>query len=273
MRKSLALILLLPSLASAEPAFEKASLRFFEQADGPILPVARRIYTTRFDATRTRKLAVEVTGTYVAPDSSVTVPLTCQLRKPDGSVAASERPMEFQFFAGKTESNSANLLWGTVEDRDWPPGAYEVECLAGDKPLAKATFDMAQNPPEVADGDIRVKAMRIFPVAEQLPPIDARAYVNTLPADQTTRIGVELEFSHAPLGRAAKVPVDCWYFWPDGQTSSPLVLSYEPQPTWAGGYSAGAMGFESTGKWTKGIYTVSCSILGQPVGVERFDVE
>jgi hypothetical protein len=50
MKKSLALACLLPSLAAAAPAFEQASLRFFEQSDGPILPVARRIYTTRFDA-------------------------------------------------------------------------------------------------------------------------------------------------------------------------------------------------------------------------------
>jgi len=132
---------------------------------------------------------------------------------------------------------------------------------------------MALNPPEIADGDIRVKALRIFPVADQLPPISARKYMNVLPADGTTRIGVELEFSHAPLGHAAKLPVDCWFFWPDGQTSPPLVLSYEPQPTWAGGYSAGAMGFEAPGSWTKGIYAVSCSIQGQPVGLERFEID
>jgi len=272
MKKSLALACLLPSLAAAAPAFEQASLRFFEQSDGPILPVARRIYTTRFDAVRTRRLGVEVIGTYAAPDSAATVALTCRLTKPDGSVAPAERPMEFEFFAGKTESRSANLLWGVAEDRDWQPGTYEVECLAADKPVATAAFDMALNPPEVADGDIRVKALRIFPVADQLPPISARKYMNVLPADGTTRIGIELEFSHAPLGHAAKLPVDCWFFWPDGQTSPPLVLSYEPQPTWAGGYSAGAMGFEAPGSWTKGVYTVSCSIQGQPVGVERFEV-
>jgi len=149
----------------------------------------------------------------------------------------------------------------------------EVECRAADKPVAKATFDMALNPPEVAVGDIRVKALRIFPVADQLPAISARQYANALPADSTTRIGIELEFSHAPLGHAAKLPVDCWFFWPDGQTSPPLVLSYEPQPTWAGGYSAGAMGFETPGSWTKGTYTVSCSIQGQPAGVERFEID
>ena len=272
MKKALALACLLPSLAAAAPAFEQASLRFFEQSDGAILPVTWRIYTTRFDAIRTRRLAVEVLGTYAAPDSAATVPLTCRMKKPDGSIALAERPMEFEFFAGKTESRSANLLWGMAEDRDWQPGTYEVECLADDTPVAKATFDMFLNAPEVADGAIRVRALRIFPVEEQLPPISARKYMGELAADVTTRIGVELEFSHAPLGHAAKLPVDCWFFWPDGQTSPPLVLSYEPQPTWAGGYSAGAMGFETPGSWTKGIYSVSCSIQGQPVAVERFEV-
>jgi len=181
--------------------------------------------------------------------------------------------MEFEFFAGKTETRSANLLWGVTDDRDWQPGAYEVECVAADQPVAKATFEMALNPPEVADGDIRVKNLRIFPVVDQLPPIDARKYTDVLSADVTTRIGVELEFSHAPLGHAAKLPVDCWFFWPDGQTSPPVVLSYEPQPTWAGGYSAGAMGFPSAGNWIKGVYTVSCAINGQPAAVERFEVD
>jgi hypothetical protein len=69
------------------------------------------------------------------------------------------------------------------------------------------------------------------------------------------------------------VPVDCWFFWPDGQTSPPMVLSYEPEPSWAGGFSAAAMGFAEPGGWNKGVYTVSCAIGGQPVAVERFDVE
>jgi hypothetical protein len=273
MKRALALALLLPGPAQAAPAFEHAALRFFEQADGPILPVARRIYTTRFDATRTRRLGVEFSAGYAAPETAATVALACTLTRPDGSTAAAERPMDFQFFAGKTGSQSANLLWGTADERDWAPGSYAVECLADGAPAAKATFDVLRNPPEVADGEIRVRAIRIFAVEEQLPPIEERRYATTLKADLTRRIGVEIEFAHAPLGHAAKVPVDCWFFWPDGQTSPPLVLGYEPQPAWAGGYSAGAMGFAEPGGWTKGIYTVSCAIGGQPAAVERFDVE
>jgi hypothetical protein len=272
MKRALALALLAPPLAHAAPAFEGASLRFFEQADGPILPVARRIYTTRFDATRTRRLGVELAARYAAPASDSTVPIACTLRQPDGGTLPAERPMDFQFFAGKTESNAANLLWGVVEGGDWPAGRYEVECRSGGEPLAKAALEIVRNPPEVADGDIRVRAMRIFPVVEALPPIGSREYATTLSAGETLRVGVELEFSHAPLGRAAKFPAECWFFWPDGQTSPPLELRYEPEADWAGGYSAGAMGFAEPGRWAAGTYTVSCAMGGQPVAVERFEV-
>jgi hypothetical protein len=273
MKFSLALLMLVPMLAASGPEFERASLRFFEQADGPILPVARRVYTTRFDATRTRRLGIEVTARYAEPESVAVQPLDCTLRKPDGGIVPAERPMEFQFFEGKTESNSANLLWGVSEDRSWEPGEYEVECRAAGRPVAKAGFQVTLNPPEVADGDIRVKALRVFPVAGNLPAIDAREYTGVLRADETTRIGVELEFTHGPLGRTLTLPVDCHFFWPDGQTSPPLVLSYEPKPTWAGGYSAGAMGWEEPGNWPRGIYTVACAIDGQPAAIDRFEID
>ena len=273
MRKFLALACLVPRLANAEPAFEQASLRFFEQADGPILPVERRVYTTRFDAVRTRRLGVEVAGLYAAPQAAATLALACILGKPDGTTAAAERSMDFRFYAGETGSSAANLLWGAPDGEDWAPGRYQVECFADGVPVAKAGFEMSRNPPEVADGEIRVKALRIFPVEGSLPPIEARRYSDALFAASTTQIGVELEFAHAPLGHDARVPVDCWFFWPDGQTSPPVVLSYEPQPGWAGGYSAGAMGFPSAGRWIRGVYTVSCAIAGQPAAVERFEMD
>jgi hypothetical protein len=273
MKCLLACTLLLPATSGAAPAFETAGLRFFRQADGPILPAARRVYTTRFDATRLDRLGVELAATYAVTEDADPVPLDCALRRPDGSSAPAERPMEFRFFAGKTSSQSANLLWGRPDGSDWPVGTYEVECRAGEAPVAKASFEVLRNPPEVQEGEVRIEAIRIFAVEELLPPIKDRRYALAFAADQTRRIGVELEFAHAPIGHAVKVPVDCWFFWPDGQTSPPLVLSYEPEPTWAGGYSAAAMGFEEPGGWNAGVYTVSCAIGGQPVAVERFDVE
>lgn len=264
--------ILLPFAAAGEPAFERTAIRLFEQADGPILPVARRLYSTRFDSTRMRMLAVEVSATYAAPDTATMIPLACTLKRPDGSQSPSDRPMSFQFFEGKTESHSANLLWSAAADQDWKPGSYEVECVANGKSLGKASFEVALNPPEVADGGIRVEAVRVFPVEGKLPPRLLRKYSISFPAETTTRVGIELEFTHAALGRAAKVPVECYFFWPDGQTSPAVILSYEPEPTWAGGYSAGAMGWEQAGNWPKGVFTISCAIYGQPVVVDRFDL-
>jgi hypothetical protein len=273
MKRLLACALLLPASAPAAPAVERAGLRLFEQADGDILPDTRRVYSTRFDATRTRRLGVEYAAEYAAPEADSTAPLACALTRPDGTTSAAERPMDFRFYAGKPGSTAANLLWGMPDGQEWAVGRYAVECQGDGLPSAKAAFEVFLNPPEVADGNIRVRAMRLFAVEELLPPIDQRRYAARFAADATRRIGVELEFAHAPLGHAAHIPVDCWFFWPDGQTSPPVVLSYEPQPDWAGGYSAGAMGYAETGVWTKGTYTVSCAIGGQPVAIERFDVE
>lgn len=264
--------LLAPLAAFAEPALESASIRFFEQADGPVLAFARRLYTSRFDATRMRMLGVEIAATHTPPAEAATISLACTLRKPDGTEVRSERAVELQLFAGQSQSYGASLLWRPAADAPWQPGLYEVGCVTGASPAGRAQFEVAVNPAEVADGDIRVAALRIFPVEEQLPPRPLRSYVQSLVGDETRRIGVELEFSHAPLDRTAKFPVDCWFFWPDGQTSPPLVLSYEPQPSWAGGYSAGAMGWEQAGNWQKGVYTVTCAMHGQPVYVDRFDV-
>src|SRR5262245_46195942 len=98
MRKALALACFLPSLAAAAPTLEQASLRFFEQPDGPILPVARRVYTSRFDTVRTRRLGVEVAATYPKQDADSTVALACILKKPDGATVPAERTLDFRFY-------------------------------------------------------------------------------------------------------------------------------------------------------------------------------
>jgi hypothetical protein len=255
-----------------QTALGPPSIRLFEQADGPVLPPTRRVYSTRFDAWRTRMLGVEIRAGREASDAASSIPVDCTLTRPDGSDAPAERAVTLDFDAGQTHSQGAALLWRRPASQEWPPGSYIVECRAPDRPPAKATLQIAENPPDVTAGEIRVAAMRIFPVDTVLPPQPQREYAATLAAEQTKRIGVEIEFSHAPLGRTARIPVDCWFFWPDGQTSPPLELSYEPQPDWAGGFSAGAMGFEQPGSWPKGVYTVTCAMHGRPVAVERFDV-
>jgi hypothetical protein len=255
-----------------EAALGSPVIRVFEQAEGPILPPTRRMYTTRFDSTRTRRIGVELAATHAATSEPGTMAVDCKLTKPDGSEIPADGPLTFRMQAGETQSQSAGLLWGRPEGQDWAPGTYEIECRAGDKHAGKAQFVIARNPVDVEEGAIRVTALRIFPVEIALPPQPARQYSLSLAADETGRIGVEIEFSHAPIGHTPRIPVDCWFFWPDGQTSPPLVLSYEPKPNWAGGYSAGAMGFDEPGSWPKGVYAVSCAMHGRPVAVERFEL-
>ncbi|MGH8251805.1 MAG: hypothetical protein ACREVI_14110 [Steroidobacteraceae bacterium] len=265
---------LAPALAAAadQPPLHDVTIRLFEQADAAVLPLARRLYSTHFDATRTRMLGVEIAAGYAAPEEALQVPVSCTMKRPDGSEAASPRPMTFQLFAGSTQSSSANLLWGVAPEEDWAPGSYQVRCLVDDKEIGQTPFEVQLNPADFAQAEIRVASMRLFPVDSELPARADRKYTLELDAGATRRIGVELEFTHAPLGRAMQIPVECYYLWPDGQTSPPLVLRYEPQAAWPGGYSAGAMGWDETGNWPQGVYTVACMSHGRPVAIDRFEV-
>jgi len=262
-----------PAIAAPAPELHEVSLRLFEQADEVVLPIARRVYSTRFDATRMRMLGVEITASYADPEATTQVPVACTMQRPDGSLSPADREMSIPLFDGYVESNSANLLWGVALEEDWVPGVYKVECRVEDRLIGQSQFEVMLNPSDVANAEIRVAALQLFPVETDLPARTERRYTSKLAAATTRRIGIELEFTHEPLGRALTVPVECYYFWPDGQTSPPIVLSYEPQPTWPGGYSAGALGWEEPGNWLAGVYTVTCSIYGRPVVVDRFLME
>ncbi len=271
----LSLLLALPAMAQAPdaPSFTRSTLRLFEQADDGVEPVARRIYATHFDATRMRWLGVELEATYAAPKENVLLPLDCSMVRPDGTRVPTERDMSFQLFAGEAESSSANVLWGVEDEDDWPPGQYRVECDAAGKRVGEVTFEVVQGPSDVAGADIHVAEMRFFPVVEDLPAKEQRAYTRRFGGAETRRIGVELEFTHAPLSKVVKVPIACYFYWPDGQTSPPLALSYQPEATWPGGYAAGGMGWDDPGQWMRGVYTTVCMIYGRPVAIERLEIQ
>lgn len=268
----LAFTLSLAASAADPPALDAVTIRLFEQADAEILPVSRRLYSTRFDATRTRTLGVEIAASHAAPESAAEITVECSMQQPDGSANPPDRPLILTVAAGVTRSSSAGLPWRAPDSGGWQPGEYAIECRIAGQIAAESRIEIVQNPPDVPGTDIRVAAVRLFPVERTLPARDERRYAGTLVAAETNHIGVELEFTHAPLGQAMKIPVECYYFWPDGQTSPAVMLSYEPQATWAGGYSAGAIGWDQPGHWLPGVYTVTCMIGGRPVIVDRFDL-
>lgn len=267
-------LLALPPAAMPADDFplREAEIRLFEQADVGVQPLARRAYGTHFDVTRMRWLGVEITGSYQAPDQDLLLPVECSMRRPDGTQVPTARDMSFQLFANETQSSSANLLWGVEDEDDWPAGHYEVECTVAGHKLGPAPFEVVQNPTDVAGAEIRVAGMRFFPVVDGLPRREERHYTTVLESADTRRVGVELEFTHAPLGSAVKVPIACYFYWPDGQTSPPLNLSYEPEATWPGGYAAGGMGWDEPGQWPPGVYTVVCMIHGRPAAVDRVEI-
>lgn len=268
-------LLALPSAAVATDDFplRSATIRLFEQADVGVQSVARRAYATHFDATRMRWLGVEITGTYDAPEADALLAVDCLMQRPDGTRVPTARDMSFQLFAGETESSSANVLWGVEDEDDWPPGRYAVECTVAGRAFDPVPFEVMHNPTDVAGAEIRVAEMRFFPVVRDLPARTEREYAIVLAAADTRRIGVEVEFTHAPLGATVSVPIACYFYWPDGQTSPPLNLTYEPEPAWPGGYAAGAMGWDDPGRWPPGVYTVVCLIYGRPVAVDRVAIE
>jgi len=260
------------AVSAEQPALDQVTIRLYEQADGVLLPMARRIYSTHFDAMRTRALGLEISAMHPAQETPVQIPFVCTMQGPDDSGIESDRTILFELAAGHTQSTSTSLLFGAADEEDWQPGDYRVQCLVDGQVIAQMPFEVVLNPSDVASAEIRVAGLRLFPVERELPARAERRYTSAMVAAETRHIGIELEFTHAPLGQAMMIPVECHYFWPDGQTSPPVLLRYEPQATWSGGYSAGALGWDQAGKWLPGVYTVTCSIGGRPVIVDRFDL-
>lgn len=261
-----------PALAAEASSFTAVSIRLFEQADGPVQPFGRRVYATHFDATLTRMIGVEMGATYPSQKETRLYDVACTLTKPDGSTEPASRAMSFQVFADETASNSANVQWGVPDEQDWPAGDYLVDCAVDGQSIGQAPFAIVLNPADVADTDLRIAGLRFFPVDRELPPKAERGYTEIFETADTRRIGVELEFTHSPIGREIVVPVDCHYYWPDGQVMPPAEMTYRPGPTWPGGYSAANMGWDEAGKWPTGHYVIVCAVAGRPAVVNRFEV-
>jgi len=259
-------------VSAGRPTPDQATIRLFEQADGPILPATRRLYSTHFDATRTRAIGLELTVGDPGSGMDREIQVACTMQHSDEATGAAEQTLGIEFAAQHTSPTAVGLIRHAPDLESWQPDAYEIECRADGRKIAESRIEISSNPADVAGTDIRVAALRLFPVERTLPAKNDRAYASTMVATETSHIGVEIEFSHAPPGRAMKIPVECYYFWPDGQTSPPIILNYEPQASWAGGYSAGAIGWDQPGNWLEGTYTVTCMIRGRPVIVERFDL-
>ena len=257
--------------AQAQIAPTRSEIRLWEQEGNVVIPIERRLYSTRFDAGRSRFIGMEIAISHAPANTSAIFPLDCELRAP-GDGRSSSQKLGIEVATGANESRGVTL-WNRAGDPAWAPGNYLVHCSGRGSVLGEVPFEVAMNPPDASEVDLHVTQIHLFPASGPLPTRDQRDYMTRFPARKTSRIGVELEFAHSPPGGAVSIPVDCYYYPPGGQAMGPISFNYEPQANATSGNAGLAMGWDSPGRWSQGRYTAVCNIRGRPVAVERFTVD
>jgi hypothetical protein len=257
--------------AQAQIAPTRSEIRLWEQEGNVVIPLERRLYSTRFDAGRIRFIGMEIAISHPPANASAIFPVDCELRAPDGGRPGLQK-LEIEVATGADDSRGVTL-WNRAGDPAWVPGNYVVHCSGRGSALAEVRFEVAVNPPDAAEFNLRVTRIHLFPASGPLPARDQRDYMTKFSARKTSRIGVELEFTHSPPGGTASIPVDCYYYPPSGQPMGPISFNYEPRADATSGNAGLAMGWDNPGRWSQGQYTAVCNIRGRPVAMERFAVD
>ena len=259
------------SAAQAQIVPTRTEIRLWEQDTNAVIPFERRLYSIRFDAARSRFIGAEIALGHAPATASFSFPLDCELKAPAGQRSYSLK-LDLQVVTGAEESR-ALTSWSRDGDAPWVPGKYLVRCSDRGTVLGEGAFEMAVNPPDATEIDLRVTRIHLFPSSGALPAKGKRDYMTHFIARKMSRIGVELEFAHSQAGSAIAIPVDCYYYPPRGQPMGPISFTYEPQADATSGSTALAMGWDSPGHWSQGEYTAVCNIRGRPVAVERFAID
>ena len=259
-----------PAQAQISPA--ATEIRLWEQEGNAIASPERRLYSTRYDAGRSRYIGFEITIGHPPAKATGVFPVECDLLAAGDDKALKSLNLEVEVVTGAVSSNGIALL-SRNNDTGWAPGDYRVRCSGRGSLLGEAPFEIAVNPPDASEIDLHVAAIHLFPAGGALPARGQREYATHFNARKTSRIGVELEFAHSAPGRAMSIPIDCYYYPPSGRVMGPISFNYEPQADATSGYAGLAMGWGSPGKWSDGYHTAVCNIRGRPVAVERFLVD
>lgn len=247
-------------------------IRLWEQEGNAVAPPERRFYSTRYDASRSRYIGFEITMNHPPAKATGNFPVACELLAAGDEKALKSLNLDVEVVTGAVSSNGIALL-GPNGDSGWLPGNYRVRCSGRGNLLGEAPFAIAVNPPDAAEIGLHVAAIHLFPVSGALPARGQREYATHFNARKTSRIGIELEFTHSAPGSAMSIPLDCYYYPPSGRVMGPISFNYEPQADATSGYAGLAMGWDKPGKWSDGYHTVVCNIRGRPVAVERFLVD
>jgi len=258
--------------AQGQIAPTATQIRLWEQEGNAVAPPERRFYSTRFDAGRSRYIGLEIAMDHAAAKASAMFPVECELLAGDGDKALRSQKVNVEVVTSAVASNGI-ALWGQSGDSGWAAGDYRVRCSGRGSLLREVPFEVAVNPPDASEIDLRVASIHLFPTSGALPARGQREYATRFNARKTSRIGVELEFTHSTPGRPLSIPVDCYFYPPSGHVMGPISFDYEPQADATHGYAALAMGWDSPGKWSDGYHTAVCNIRARPVAVERFSLD
>jgi len=260
---------LVPGLAQAQSvSVTRTTLRLFEQPSGAVLGAERRVYTSYFNMLRTRWISVETTLEYTAAATTFKLSVSCQMTRPDGTVADGIWKLGVDIVAGSTRAVGANYMFAGGKE-GWQAGVYKVTCSAS-RLLGETTFQMSPGPSLLADTEFRLKEVKFFPTGAQLIAPAERNYLDRFSSSEATRIGIELTFVHPNLTKSGEVPVDCYYMPSTGYVLGTLSFIYKMEPPATSGSGGVGLGWEQPGHWSKGDYLAICQIHGRPISVDRF---
>lgn len=118
-----------------------ATIRFYPSS-GTFVEREAREYATRFPATTTRYINLEVQLAHDPPGRVATVDIGCPLVRDDGSLVTTLR-LAYEIQPGWRDTFSSTG-WGTDAPGWWKPGTYRVYCVAEGALVAEAWFEVVE---------------------------------------------------------------------------------------------------------------------------------
>jgi hypothetical protein len=245
------------------------AIRFFSSGNS-IPSRATRLYSSRFDATASRYINIELEFAFPRPGRVIEFPVTCQFLKADGSVAGT---VNLRFAVQPDWDNINNATgWGSENAGFWAPGIYRTRCNSASSFVGEASFEVVQASVEIAAANAKFSSLRFFESPRPMLALKDRKYSQTFSGAEARSIGVELSFDAPAPGRVIDFGVVCRILSSDGSEVGTFDISFQIQPDWKGIINANTWGWEAAGKWAKGVYRASCSSGGKWIADGLFEI-
>ncbi|MXY35671.1 MAG: M1 family metallopeptidase [Dehalococcoidia bacterium] len=119
------------------------ALDFFEAPLG-LPPLHERVFRTTFDRSVTRYITWQLRLVHPPPAARIDFSIDTTIYRSDGSVAASFASTSY-IDEGWTSSYRSSG-WGSATGGSWQPGIYRAELAVGGEPIARAGFEVVDQP-------------------------------------------------------------------------------------------------------------------------------